>query len=225
MLIPKISPSLMCVDFKNLTKSIEELNDANVDYFHIDVMDGVFVPNITLSPDLCKTIRELTDVPFDFHFMICNPINKIEWFGIKENDLVSIHIEAETNIKKYIDNVKKLKAKVGIAVSPDTPMENIYQYINEIDFVVVMTVYPGFAGQKLVEKCLPKIQEIRNYADSIGRTDLMIEVDGNVSFENAIKMRKLGADIFVGGSSSIFKKDNTIQNNTQLMREKLKEVY
>lgn len=224
MLNAKISPSLMCVDYLNLASSINLLNESKPEYFHMDVMDGVFVPNITLSPDLCKKIRSISSIPFDYHFMISNPLSKLKWFDIHENDLVSIHIEAEKNILSFIEEVHCLKALAGIAVSPDTEIKSIYPYLDKVDFILVMTVYPGFAGQKLVEKCLPKIKELRDYADSIGRNNLMIEVDGNVSFENAVKMRKLGADIFVGGSSSVFYKEDTILNNTNKMRKMLEEA-
>ena len=213
----------MCADILNIKSQIVELENANIEYLHMDIMDGVFVPNITLSNTICKQIRKITSIPFDYHLMITEPENKVDWFDIKENDMVSAHIEALKDVDLFINKVHNEKAKVGLAISPDTPISKILPYTSKVDFFLVMTVYPGFAGQKLVEKALPKIVDLRKYLDSTKKSHIEIEVDGNVSFENAKKMRNLGANIFVGGSSSVFYKELSIKDATNKLRLSIKE--
>lgn len=224
MLSVKISPSVMCADFLNISNDIKELEMSKIEYLHMDVMDGVFVPNITLSNDIMKQLRKITDIPFDFHFMITSPTKKLDWFDIKENDLVSFHIEAEDEVEEGIDKIHQLGAKAGLAISPNTPVEKLYKYLDKIDFCLVMTVQPGFAGQKLIPETLKKIKELRQYLDENNYEDIMIEVDGNVSFDNSLKMRECGADIFVGGTSSIFSKSMPIIDNVREFRKNMKAM-
>ena len=211
----------MCADLFNLDSQLKELEANNIEYLHMDIMDGVFVPNITLSNDICNQIRKHTSIPFDYHLMITNPENKVDWFEIKENDMVSAHIEALNDVEMFVNKVHSYKAKVGIAISPDTPINGVLKYLDKLDFVLIMTVYPGFAGQKLVEHAMPKIKEMRDYLDKNGYESIELEVDGNVSFINATRMKNLGANIFVAGSSSVFKKDLTITEGTAQLRKSI----
>lgn len=219
MIVSKISPSLMCADFTNIKEVLNEFSKAGIEYLHIDVMDGVFVPNYMLSESVVKQFRKLTNIPFDYHLMIDKPESKIDWFDLQENDLMAIHYESTSHAQGILQKIKAKKAKAGIALNPSTPIESIKYLLEDLDFVVIMTVNPGFAGQKLILQTLKKIKDMRKYLDDNGYQHIMIEVDGNVSFENAVKMRKMGADIFVAGTSSVFKKDLTIKEGIAELRK------
>ena len=224
MIKAKISPSMMCMDFTNMKEQVKALESANVEFFHIDVMDGHFVPNLMLCNEIVKALRSLSSVPFDFHFMVEKPLDVIKWYQIKDNDVVSIHFEALDNnfdeIKKYIHS---LGAKLFIAINPDTKVDVLKPLIDRIDCILVMTVVPGFAGAKLVPYTLDKIKEARELFDLNGYKNKSIEVDGNVSYPNSTIMRKKGADMFVGGTSSIFKKELGIEAGVSNLRDFIKQ--
>lgn len=202
----KLSPSIMCVDYTHFVEEIKMLEKVGADYIHFDVMDGHFVPNFTLGPDLMKSIRKVTTLPMDIHLMVEKPENYIDLFEPHEGDLVCVHQESTVHLQRVIKQIKDTGAKAGVAINPATPLAMIEQVLCDVDVVLIMTVNPGYAGQKLVPSTLDKIKELKaiilenNY-------DIEIEVDGNVSFENAIKMKANGADIFVAGTSSIFNKE------------------
>lgn len=202
----KISPSIMCADFGRLEDEIRILEKAGVDYLHIDVMDGHFVPNFAIGPDLVRAIRRLTDIPLDIHLMVERPENYIDLFEPKPGDIVSVHQEATVHLERTLQIIKAAGAKTGVAVNPATPAIMIKPVIDEVDVILVMTVNPGFAGQKLVPSTLSKIREVKEMIYEV-HMPAEIEVDGNVSFENASKMLAAGADIFVAGTSSIFNAD------------------
>lgn len=218
----KISPSVMCVDFFGLTESIKAFEENKIELLHVDIMDGSFVPNFTLGTDFVKALKSKTDIPLDIHFMIDNPETKIDWFDFGEGDYVSVHAEATKHLHKTVAMIKERGAKAMVAINPATPISAIEEVVDYIDAVLVMTVNPGFAGQKLVESTLGKIQRLRKYLDENGRADVEIEVDGNVSFENAEKMNKAGANIFVAGTSSVFKKGTDMKDNIEKLREIIK---
>lgn len=199
----KISPSIMCADFGHLEDEIKILEKAGVDYFHIDIMDGHFVPNFAMGPDIVKAMRRLTDVPMDIHLMVEKPEDYICLFDPRPGDIITIHQEATVHLERAIQMIKAAGAKAGVAINPATPAFMVQPVIDEADVILVMTVNPGFAGQKLVPSTLKKITETKEMIFN-ACVQCEIEVDGNVSFENAPKMLKAGADIFVGGSSSIF---------------------
>lgn len=204
MLKGKISPSMMCADFTELRRTLEVFEKFGVEYLHLDIMDGHFVPNITLGESLIKQIRKITAIPFDYHLMITDPETKIDWFDLRAGDLMSVHYESTPHVQRAMGKIKDKGAKAGVALNPATPL-NVLDYLAcDIDFLLLMTVNPGFAGQNVVRQTLGKIRDARTYLDEKGYTDVMIEVDGCVSFPNAKIMRKNGADIFVGGTSSIF---------------------
>lgn len=218
----KISPSVMCVDFFELTESIKAFEENKIELLHVDIMDGSFVPNFTLGTDFVKALKGKTNIPLDIHFMIENPESKIDWFEFGEGDYVSVHAEATKHLHKTVAMIKERGAKAMVAINPATPISAIEEVVDYIDAVLVMTVNPGFAGQKLVESTLDKIQRLRNYLDEIGRSEVEIEVDGNVSFENAEKMNQAGANIFVAGTSSVFKKGTDMKENIEKLREIIK---
>lgn len=216
----KISPSIMCADFFQLDKYIKAFEKCNIDMIHVDIMDGSFVPNYTLGTDFIKALKRKTEIPLDIHLMINNPENKLDWFEFDENDYVAIHCESTPHLHKAISAIKNRRAKAMVAVNPATPICALESILDDIDAVLIMTVNPGFAGQKLIKSVLKKITQLRNYLDKNGYEHIEIEVDGNVSFENAALMSKAGSNIFVAGTSSIFTKDlkledaiNKLKNN------------
>lgn len=202
----KISPSIMCADFFELGNYIKQFEENNIELIHVDIMDGSFVPNFTLGTDFVKALKKNTDIPLDIHFMIDDPESKINWFDFGENDYVSVHCESTRHLHRAVSMIKEKGAKAMVAINPATPISQIDSILDDIDAVLVMTVNPGFAGQKLVHSTLEKIKQLRAYLDNSGYENTEIEVDGNVSFENAKLMSEAGANIFVAGTSSIFSK-------------------
>lgn len=215
----KISPSIMCTDFRHLEENIKILEKAGVEYLHFDIMDGSFVPNFTLGPDLMKSVREITDIPFDIHLMVQHPENHIALFGLKPGDLVSVHQESTVHLQRTLQKIKDYGAKAAVALNPATPIYSIEDVLDDIDVVLIMTVNPGFAGQKLVPATLRKISHMKKYLAENGYEHIEIEVDGNVSCENARKMREAGADIFVAGTSSLFIKGMDILDSAVKLRK------
>lgn len=215
----KISPSIMCADFFNLSECISLFEDCNIDLIHVDIMDGSFVPNFTLGTDFVKALKKNTNIPLDIHLMIDNPEKIIDSFEFGKGDYVSVHYESTKHLHKTVCTVRAKGAKALVAINPATPINVLESILDDIDGVLIMTVNPGFAGQKLVRSTLKKISALREYLDQNGYEDLEIQVDGNVSFENAKLMNQAGADIFVAGSSSVFSKENSMKENIAKMRE------
>ena len=209
----KISPSMMCADFLHLERDIKVFEDLNIDLLHIDVMDGVFVPNYTLGTDFVRVLKDNTKIPLDIHLMIERPEDKLDWFNFGEGDYVSFHYESTNHSQRVISEIKKRKAKAMLALNPATPLCVLEDLIGDLDAVLIMTVNPGYAGQKLVPQTIDKIKRLRQM-----HPDLEIEVDGNVSFNNAVIMHRAGANIFVAGSSSVFSHDGTLQENVAMLR-------
>lgn len=216
----KISPSIMCVDFFELDKCIREFEKNNIDLIHVDIMDGSFVPNFTLGTDFVKVLKNKTNIPLDIHLMINNPENKLDWFEFGTGDYVAVHYESTPHLHKAVSAIKNKGAKAMVAINPGTPINVLECILDDIDAVLIMTVNPGFAGQKLVKSTLKKIKSLREYLDKNGYEHIEIEVDGNVSFENAKLMSEAGANIFVAGTSSIFCKGLSMDNAV----EKLKSI-
>ena len=217
----KIAPSMMCVDAFKLENTLKVFEDKKIEYLHIDVMDGTFVPNFMLGTDYCKMLKKKTDLPLDIHLMITNPEYKAEWFPIGEGDMVSVHAESTVHLQRALSLIKKLGAKPIVALNPATPLENIKYVLDDIRAVLLMTVNPGYAGQALIPQTLKKIADTRALLDQAGYKDVEIEVDGNVSFENAAFMRNAGANIYVAGSSSVFRKDLSLEEGIRLLRENI----
>lgn len=215
----QISPSIMCVDFFDLEQSIRAFEGAGIEYIHVDIMDGQFVPNFTLGTDFINQLKKHTKIPLDIHLMIENPEEKLSWFSFGEGDYVGIHYESTDHFKKALSMIRERGAKAMAVLSPATPFNVLEDSLDLLDAVLIMTVNPGFAGQKMIESTLPKISELRRYLDERGYSHIEIECDGNVSFENAKRMREAGANIFVGGSSSVFSKDGSIEENIAKLRK------
>ena len=216
----KIAPSLMCCDFFNLKEQIETFEKNDIELLHIDVMDGQFVPNIQLGTDLVKQIKGKTNIPIDYHLMVERPEIVLNYFdSISEGDYVSIHYESTYHVQRVLTQIKNKGAKALLALNPATPLCSIDHVLEDIDGVLIMSVNPGYAGQKLIPQCIKKIADLKEMLIKNGREDVEIEVDGNVSFENAKLMSDAGANIFVSGSSSIFKKGLTLDEGILKLRE------
>jgi len=198
------------------------LKDAGIEYLHFDIMDGAFVPNYTLGPCMLNALRDHTDITYDIHLMVERPEDKLGFFDIREGDFVSVHYESTYHLQRVLASIKALGGRPGVAINPATPICALENVMDDIDFVLVMTVNPGFAGQKLVPQGLKKITQVREMLDKAGKNHVKIQVDGNVSFENAKKMRKAGADIFVAGTSGLFIKGRTIEDAAKELRESIK---
>jgi len=212
-----ISPSILAGDFSQLGKDIQNLENAGADMIHVDVMDGHFVPNITIGPPVIKSLRKYTDLPFDVHLMI-SPVHKyIEDFSKAGSDIITIHPEATENVKDSIDLIKSLGKKVGLSLNPDTPIDTIKKYLDQIDLVLVMTVYPGFGGQKFISKVLNKIKNLKKIKDE-NKFRFDIEVDGGVNFENNKLAIEAGANILVSGTTIFKNNDGDIKKNIDLLR-------
>ncbi len=206
-----LSPSLMCADLLYMEKTIKELEKAKADYLHIDIMDGGFVPNITLGFDLINAIKKVTDIPLDIHMMVYEPSKFIDRMNLDENDIICVHYESDIHIHRTLELIKNKGCKTGLAINPGTPVETVKNLTDYIDMLLVMTVSPGFAGQKIFKGADRKVREARSLLTEWGYGDTLIEVDGNISLENGKQMYDAGADIFVLGTSSLFLKDKSIE--------------
>ena len=214
-----LSPSLMCADMLNLQRELETLDSLSVDYVHLDFMDNKFVPNITLDASLIRAVKPvLKNMKRDIHIMAYAPQQYFERMDIGEGDIVSVHYEACDDLHDVLAEIRARGANAFIAISPDTSVEVIYEYIAEIDGILVMTVYPGFAGQPIVEGSFEKIKLVRELIDKSGR-ELILEVDGHVSWDLCGKMRENGADLFVAGSSSVYQKGLELREAVRRMTE------
>ena len=213
----QISPSILAGDFSNLGNEVKRLEKGGADLIHVDVMDGHFVPNLTIGPPVIKSLRKYTKLPFDVHLMI-SPVHKyIKNFSDAGSDIITIHPEATENIKESIDLIKSLGKKVGLSLNPDTPIDAIKKYLIEINLVLIMTVYPGFGGQKFISKILDKIKNLKKIKDE-KNLNFDIEVDGGINFENNSLVINAGANILVSGTT-IFKDNNgDIKKNIELLR-------
>lgn len=195
----KIAPSILAADFLKLGEEIKQVAAAGADYIHIDVMDGHFVPNITMGPGTVAAIKSVTDLPLDVHLMIDNPHQYIADFAKAGADYLTIHVEADPHLHRTLQEIRKHGVKPGVVLNPATPAESIKYVLEDIDMVLLMTVNPGFGGQSFIESVLPKITEIKKMADEKG-LDLEIEVDGGINSETARLCQEAGANVFVAGS-------------------------
>lgn len=219
----KISASMMCSDLVDLKETIDIFERNKVEYLHIDVMDGQFVPNFGLGVDYIRGLRELTSIPLDIHLMIKDPEYKLHFIGIKPTDIVSIHYESTYQVQRAFDNLKSYGCKCFLAINPATPIYMLEELLDFIDGVNLLMVNPGFAGQKIVGSTLAKAKKLQKFLADAGKSDIALEVDGNISFENGKLLRGDGASIFVAGSSSIFRGGVAqYENNIKLLREAIK---
>jgi ribulose-phosphate 3-epimerase len=209
---------MMCIDYARIGETLALFADLGVEYLHVDVMDGVFVKNYTLGTDFCRQLRRMSSIPLDIHLMITEPEWKIAWFDVQPGEFVSVHAEATDHLERALAGIRQMGGRPMAALNPATPLCALDYVLDDIDAVLLMTVNPGFAGQKLIPATLGKIADCRKYLDERGHPGIRIEVDGNVSFSNAVKMREAGADLFVCGSSSVFSGDD-LAGNIRRLRE------
>ena len=214
----KISPSILSADFSQLGNEIKRLEDGGADLIHVDVMDGHFVPNLTIGPPVIQTLRKYTKLPFDVHLMI-SPVHKyIKDFSDAGADIITFHPEATENIKETISLIKSLKKIVGVSLNPNTEIDIIQNYLKDIDLILVMSVYPGFGGQKFIPDVIKKIKLLKKIKDE-KNYEYDIEVDGGINFSNSKDIINAGASILVSGTT-IFKENNgNIKKNIETLKE------
>ena len=196
----KIAPSILSADFGRLAEEIAAVEAAGADWIHIDVMDGHFVPNITIGPGVVASLRKTTKLPFDVHLMIENPEQYIEAFASAGSDVITVHVEASRHLHRTLIRIRELGVKAGVSLNPATPLGSIEPILNDLDLLLIMTVNPGFGGQKLISGVLPKIKNAREVISYLS-PDVLIEVDGGITLDNIRSVADAGADIFVAGAA------------------------
>jgi ribulose-phosphate 3-epimerase len=215
----QISPSILSADFSQLGNEIKRLEDGGADMIHVDVMDGHFVPNLTIGPPVIKALKKHSSILFDVHLMISPVHEYIEAYSNAGADIITIHPEATKNLKSSILKIKELKKKVGISLNPETKINVILDVLDQIDLVLIMSVNPGFGGQKFMPEVLTKIKELKKIQEEKG-LNFDIEIDGGINFDNSKIAIQAGANILVSGTT-IFKSNNgDIKKNIELLRSK-----
>ena len=213
----QISPSILSADFSQLKNEIKKLEQAGADMIHVDVMDGHFVPNLTIGPPVIKSLRNHTNLPFDVHLMI-SPVHKyIKDYADAGANIITIHPEATNDLKESIKHIRDLGKKVGVSLNPETSVKTIENFLEDIDLVLIMSVHPGFGGQKFMPEVLEKVRKLRNIINE-KKLELDIEIDGGIDFDNNKMVIEAGANILVSGTT-IFKKNNgDIKKNIDILK-------
>ena len=209
-----IAPSMLASDFGKLEEEILMVNNSKADWFHIDVMDGVFVPNISFGTPILNVLKKCAKKPLDVHLMIVNPDNYLEKFAELGSSVLTVHVEACTHLHRTVQKIKSLKMKAGVAINPHTPISSLESIINDIDLVCLMSVNPGFGGQSFIENTYQKVDDLKSLINK-KNSKALIEIDGGVTSENAKKLVEKGADVLVAGSF-VFKSDNPTETISAL---------
>lgn len=214
----KLAPSLLSADFSDLASEIKRIEKGGADYIHLDVMDGMYVPNITFGAPVIKKIRKVTQLPFDVHLMIEKPERFIKDFVDAGADILTVHQEASTHLHRTIQEIKGHGIKAGVSLNPATSLETLEYIIDDLDLILIMTVNPGFGGQSFIKAMEDKIVALRKLIDS-RKPDIILEVDGGVKLDNIVKVKELGTDLIVVGSD-IFNSED-VEERTRMFKEKL----
>jgi ribulose-phosphate 3-epimerase len=212
----KIAPSILSADFSRLGEEIRAVEQAGADLIHIDVMDGHFVPNITIGPSVIESLRGITKLPFDVHLMIENPEKYIGAFVSAGSNMITVHVEAATHLHRLVEMIRESGCKAGVSLNPATPLDQVEEILPDVDLLLVMTVNPGFGGQKFIKSMANKIKKARNLVNRLS-PDTLIEVDGGITLQNIKAVSDAGADIFVAGAS-IFKSGDYQQTIGEMKR-------
>ena len=213
----KLAPSILSADFARLGEQIDEVARAGADYIHVDVMDGHFVPNITIGASVVASIRRVTSLPLDVHLMIEHPERYISDFVNAGADIITVHVEASPHLLSTIQAIKEQGVKAGVSLNPPTPLSAVDEFIHHVDLVLIMSVNPGFGGQPFIPETLPRIASMRKILDD-RRPGVELEVDGGINAENAPDIVKAGADVLVAGNS-VFRAEEGISGAMQRLRE------
>jgi ribulose-phosphate 3-epimerase len=214
---PIIAPSILSADFANLQKDVEMLNRSEADYIHVDIMDGVFVPNISFGIPVTQAIHKHAQKPLDVHLMIVEPDKYLQAFKDAGAEIISVHYEACTHLHRTLQHIRQLGCKAGVAINPHTPVSLLEDVITEIDLVCIMSVNPGFGGQKFIERTYQKVRDLKAIIEKHGASTL-IEIDGGVNADNAPKLMEAGADVLVAGSF-VFGSQNPEQTIADLKKK------
>jgi ribulose-phosphate 3-epimerase len=212
----KLAPSILSADFARLGEQVAEATKAGADYIHVDVMDGHFVPPITIGASVVAAIKKWTDLPLDVHLMITAPEKQVEQFAEVGADIITVHVEACPDIEKLVSAIKKLGVKAGVSLNPETPLSAVSEILPSLDLVLVMTVNPGYAGQSFIESTLGKIADLRSELDSKGLS-AELEVDGGINVQTAPKVVKAGARVLVAGAA-VFGSGRTVRESLAALR-------
>jgi ribulose-phosphate 3-epimerase len=215
-----IAPSILSADFLKLASEIQEAEAAGADWIHIDVMDGHFVPNLTMGPFIVEACRRATGLPLDVHLMIESPEQSLDSYADAGADRLTIHVEASSDLQKTVERIRSHGVLPGVALSPATPAESIHELIGAVDLILVMTVNPGYSGQTFIENTLPKVIKFKQLKDR-GETEALIQVDGGISAETAPIAARAGAEVFVA-ASAVFKHPEGTAAGIRAMREALR---